>query len=157
MNRIIDFNIPEENEIPTIPLYMDQVTGYLDDIFESQKRNEEEKILTKTMINNYVKAGLIESPDKKKYNEDQIKQLMIIYMLKSVLQIQEIETILKAETEVSKLYQLMVSVDKDIKANFKIPKGDTLQQVLELLLSAQLQKKYAETLLDQMMNPEISE
>ena len=57
LNLMLNHKTVTEDQIPSISLYMDQVTGYLDEIFNDYKRNDEEKILTKTMINNYVKAG----------------------------------------------------------------------------------------------------
>lgn len=148
---LLKFKLPKEDEIPTIPLYMDQVTGYLEDIFKDQKRHNDEKILTKTMINNYVKAGLIQSPEKKKYNQSQIKELMMIYMLKGVLQIQEIEKILKIEEDSSNLYELIEKTDANLRMNFDIPEGNDVEKIIQLLLSSHLQKKYAELLIDQLL------
>ena len=53
-------------DIPNIDLYMDQVTTLMDSGLSSSKRYEEDKILTKTMINNYAKNNLLPPPDKKK-------------------------------------------------------------------------------------------
>lgn len=148
---LLKFKLPKKDEIPTIPLYMDQVTGYLEDVFKDQKRHSDEKILTKTMINNYVKAGLIQSPEKKKYNQSQIKELMMIYMLKGVLQIQEIEKILKIEEDSSALYELIEKTDANLRMNFDIPEGNDVEKIIQLLLSSHLQKKYAELLIDQLL------
>lgn len=57
-------------EIPNIELYMDQVTTFMDQHLEDTKRFSEDKILTKTMINNYTKNNLLPSPQKKKYSKD---------------------------------------------------------------------------------------
>ena len=54
----VDYIRPEE--IPNIALYMDQVTTFMDEHFASTKRYEEDKILTKTMINNYTKNNLLD-------------------------------------------------------------------------------------------------
>ena len=56
-------------DIPNIDLYMDQVTTFMDNRLSSTKRYEEDKILTKTMINNYSKNNLLPPPNKKKYSE----------------------------------------------------------------------------------------
>ena len=53
-------------DIPNIDLYMDQVTTLMDSGLSSSKRYEEDKILTKTMINNYAKNNLLPPPDKEK-------------------------------------------------------------------------------------------
>ena len=67
----IDFIKPED--IPNIDLYMDQVTTFMDEHLASSKRFDDDKILTKTMINNYTKNKLIPPPQKKKYSKEHIK------------------------------------------------------------------------------------
>ena len=64
----LDYVHPED--IPNIDLYVDQVTTFIESQLSSMKRNEDEKILTKTMINNYTKNHVLPSPDKKKYSRD---------------------------------------------------------------------------------------
>ena len=59
----IDFIKPDD--IPNIDLYMDQVTTFMDEHLASSKRFDDDKILTKTMINNYTKNKLIPPPQKK--------------------------------------------------------------------------------------------
>ena len=51
--------------IPNIDLYMDQVTTFIETALFGYKRNKEDKILTKTMINNYAKAKIFPPPQKK--------------------------------------------------------------------------------------------
>lgn len=63
----IDYIHP--GEIPNIDLYMDQVTTFMDTQLSSTKRYEQDKILTKTMINNYAKNHLLPPPVKKKYSK----------------------------------------------------------------------------------------
>ncbi|MEG0814221.1 MAG: DUF1836 domain-containing protein, partial [Clostridium sp.] len=67
------------SDIPDIDLYMDQVTTFMDNHLESSKRYGEDKILTKTMINNYAKNNLLPPPEKKKYSKNHILLLIFIY------------------------------------------------------------------------------
>ena len=67
------------NDIPNIELYMDQVTTFMEKELSSTKRYEEDKILTKTMINNYAKNNLLPPPVKKKYSKEHILMLIFIY------------------------------------------------------------------------------
>lgn len=78
------------DDIPNIDLYMDQVTTFMDKALEKYKRYEEDKILTKTMINNYTKAKIFPAPVKKKYSRTHLMLLIMIYHLKSVLSIRDI-------------------------------------------------------------------
>lgn len=84
----------DENAIPDIGLYMDQVIQFLSDHLSTSRRNEEDKIMTKTMINNYAKSGLIPSPDKKKYSKEHVMMLILIFYYKNLLSISDIEKFL---------------------------------------------------------------
>lgn len=88
----IDYIAPED--IPNIDLYMDQVTTFMDEHLSSSKRFEEDKILTKTMINNYTKNSLLPSSNKKKYTKEHIILLIFIYYFKNFLSINDIKNIL---------------------------------------------------------------
>ncbi len=87
------------DEIPNIDLYMDQVTTFMNDHMKSSKRYEDDKILTKTMINNYAKNELLPPPLKKKYSKEHVMVLIFIYYFKNILSIKDIETLLKPITE----------------------------------------------------------
>ena len=89
----VDYIRPEE--IPNIDLYMDQVTTFMDEHFSSTKRYNEDKILTKTMINNYTKNNLLPPSVKKKYSREHMLLLILIYYFKNILSIKDIETILE--------------------------------------------------------------
>ena len=93
---IEDINI---DKIPNIDLYMDQVTRFIEDSLKNYKRNEEQKIITKTMINNYTKDKILSPPTKKKYNKKHIISLILIYYLKSIISINDIGLILKNAEE----------------------------------------------------------
>ncbi len=83
-------NIIEIEDIPNIDLYMDQVTTFMDKCLAQYKRYDEDKVLTKTMINNYTKAKIFPAPVKKKYSRTHLMLLIMIYHLKSVLSIKDI-------------------------------------------------------------------
>ncbi len=85
--------------MPNIDLYMDQVTTFMDQQMAISKRHEEDKILTKTMINNYAKNNLLPPPVKKKYSKEHVLMLIFIYYFKSILSISDIQEILRPITE----------------------------------------------------------
>ena len=84
---------PSWEELPTIPLYMDQVILYLGESLRLFQPEEGSSLLTSSMINNYVKSGLIPHPEKKKYTKEHLAGLMAVSMLKQVLSIQDIQTL----------------------------------------------------------------
>ena len=92
----IDYVMPEE--IPNIDLYMDQITTFMDEHLKSAKRFDDDKILTKTMINNYTKNALLPPSDKKKYSKEHIILLIFIYYFKNFLSINDIKSILEPIT-----------------------------------------------------------
>lgn len=87
-------------DIPNIELYMDQVTTFLDNRLRSLARNTgEDKVMTKTMINNYTKNDLLPAPVKKKYSKEHVLLLIFIYYYKGILSIGDIQTLLQPITE----------------------------------------------------------
>lgn len=87
-------------DIPNIDLYMDQVTTFMDKKLKSAARFPgEDKILTKTMINNYAKNDLLPPPVKKKYSKEHVLLLIFIYYYKGILSINDIQTLLNPLTE----------------------------------------------------------
>lgn len=94
----IDYIKPAD--IPNIDLYMDQVTTFMDSKLKSSLRKpEDDKILTKTMINNYAKNDLLPPPLKKKYSKEHVLLLIFIYYYKGILSITDIQTLLTPITE----------------------------------------------------------
>ena len=87
------------DEIPQIDLYMDQVTTFMEKHLGELKRYPEDKVLTKTMINNYAKNNLLPSPVRKKYTQEHILLLVFIYYFKNFLSIKDIETMLTPITD----------------------------------------------------------
>lgn len=88
------------DDIPNIDLYMDQVTTFMDSRLRSTARYPgEDKILTKTMINNYAKNDLLPPPVKKKYSKEHVLLLIFIYYYKGILSISDIQTLLGPVTE----------------------------------------------------------
>ena len=100
ISKVLDsYDIVQIEPIPNIDLYMDQVTTFIESALSGCKRNKNDKILTKTMINNYAKAKIFPPPQKKKYTKNHIMLLIMIYHLKSILSISDISRLLKPVTE----------------------------------------------------------
>ena len=80
VNKILaGFKVTRVDEIPAIDLYMDQVLTFLGErLRRTARKSDADKILTKTMVNNYVKNKVMIPPVKKKYGRDHILLLMVI-------------------------------------------------------------------------------
>lgn len=101
-----NLELPAWEELPSIPLYMDQVILYLKDSLRLFQRDEEASLLTSSMINNYVKNGVLPHPEKKKYGKEHLGALMAVCMLKQVLSIQDIKALLEGQELGPELYEL---------------------------------------------------
>ena len=125
-------------DIPNIDLYMDQVTTFMDKQMASSKRYEDDKVLTKTMINNYAKNNLLPSPEKKKYTKEHLLVLTFIYYFKSFLSIKDIEMLLRPVTDryfhtdsklnLTHIYDEVCSFEKD--------RIDTLKEELKAMYAS---------------------
>jgi hypothetical protein len=99
LKKMIMENQIQLEDIPKIDLYMDQVIQLFENKFGSSKRNEEEKVLTKTMINNYAKGKLFFPVKNKKYSKEHLILIALIYQLKGALSISDIKETIKGINE----------------------------------------------------------
>lgn len=105
--NVVKIHIPRWNELPEIDLYLDQVVNYIEKYIGQYNVNKEDKIITKTMINNYVKQGIMPAPEKKKYSRSHIAYLIVICVLKQVYSISDIGKLISLTIqyfELSKAY-----------------------------------------------------
>ncbi|MDF1510901.1 DUF1836 domain-containing protein [Robertmurraya sp. DFI.2.37] len=168
-------------EIPEIDLYMDQVIQLFENHFKDAKRNEDEKILTKTMINNYAKAKLFFPIKNKKYSKEHLLLISLIYQLKGSLSINDIKEtfqginkmiveeesfelepfynsylqLSKENTEHFKkdIQERVAEVDKEV-AKLETDKSDYLRKVMLITSLAHISNLYrraAEQLVDEIM------
>lgn len=92
--KLSKMNYIKPGDVPNINLYMDQVLTFMDEHLSDSKRHEDDKTLTKTMINNYTKNDLLPPPVKKKYSKEHIYMLAYIYYFKNILCISDIQKLL---------------------------------------------------------------
>ncbi|MDR7238237.1 DUF1836 domain-containing protein [Neobacillus drentensis] len=167
------------DEIPQIDLYMDQVIQLFENKFNETKRYEDDKVLTKTMINNYAKGKLIFPIQNKKYSKRHLILMSLIYQLKGALSINDIKVtlqginqkIIKEEMKLESFYSSYLNLTRQNVEDFKADiservkdvneeitedeKGNSadLEQVLmisSLVHMSNLYRKVAEKLVDDM-------
>lgn len=95
LDNIAEYHCPRWAQLPGIPLYMDQVVLVLD---EWVGAFADERGVTSTMINNYVKQKLISPPEKKKYGREQLAMLVVLSIMKRVLSMSEIVALVELMT-----------------------------------------------------------
>ena len=123
MERISGIGYVKPEDIPNIDLYMDQVTTFMEAQLAHSKRYKDDKILTKTMINNYAKNNLLPSPEKKRYSKEHLLVLIFIYYFKNILSINDIQTLLNPITDkyfksqekldLTSIYEEVFSMEKE--------------------------------------------
>jgi hypothetical protein len=162
-------------DIPDIDLYMDQVTTFIDSRLGCEKRDKKDKLLTKTMINNYSKAKILTPSKSKRYNRQQMMQLILIYYLKQILSISDIHDLFKPllssnsdnQNPIAEIYDLFLQIKKNSVKNVSEmlvemdeligqastakpmdEKTEMLLTVLMLTAQAQACKRAAEAIID---------
>lgn len=131
INEIIETlkldEVIEPQGIPNLDLYMDQVITLFEEKLTHTKRNEEDKLLTKTMINNYAKDKLLMPAKKKKYTREHIILMILLYEMKQILTISDIKalfgTIVKEDhvnaKKLEEIYQIYLTLKKKGIDDFK--------------------------------------
>lgn len=131
INEIIETlkldEVIEPQSIPNLDLYMDQVITLFEEKLTHTKRNEEDKLLTKTMINNYAKDKLLMPAKKKKYTREHIILMILLYEMKQILTISDIKalfgTIVKEDhvnaKKLEEIYQIYLTLKKKGIDDFK--------------------------------------
>lgn len=133
------------DDIPDIDLYMDQVTTFMDTHLKNSSRNpSQDKILTKTMINNYAKNNLIPPPVRKKYSKEHVLLLIFIYYYKGILSINDIQELFAPITkqffntaepfDLSSVYEEVFGLEREQAAALKtdvIDKFKTAEQTFQ--------------------------
>lgn len=148
------YHMPRWDELPDIDLYLDQVVNYLERYLGVYAYNTDEKIITKTMINNYVKQKIIPSPQKKKYNRNHLAYLLVIGILKQVYSINDIGKLIALtieQYELNKAYnRFCVNLELSIKHVFlkkEFPNSEKMteeQYLLKNVVQSFANKLYVE-------------
>lgn len=156
-SKLLNYKQLAAKDIPDINLYMDQVITLIENTLDNYKKDEDQKLITKTMVNNYVKSEIIDKPIKKKYNKDQIMQLIMVYHLKNILNINDVDILLKyfmgqLEGSTEKLYEIFLSAQKEVFDELLENCGDDydhssemkIHKKLKVLLTADINKRVLE-------------
>ena len=143
LDAVDKVDLIDPSEIPDISLYMDQVTTYMDEHLKQSRRRDEDKILTKTMINNYAKNKLLPPPEKKKYAKEHIMLLILIYYFKGTLSLQDIQAVMEPICEryfhadsdrgIDDLYEEIVRMNRDRQKGFREDVNDEEREFLRVL------------------------
>lgn len=161
-------------DIPDLDLYMDQVIQLFEGKLSTLKRNDDDKVLTKTMINNYAKAKLLMSIKNKKYSKEHLILMSLIYDFKGILSISDIKTILdpivqkyeKGESyDLRSLYEKYLEINREDGTVFKeffekevskikneeIQYEDKFLLISSMILMSNMYRRIGEKLIDELL------
>lgn len=143
IERLVQQQPIEYKELPSIPLYMDQITTFLEERMSDGTGFGEERRPTKTMINNYTKAGVLPAPEKKKYSREHVLLLILLCQLKPTLSIADIgkftaqlRQIAGAPEELKQFYEQFLKLEREWRTSFYALIEQQYQQI-ESALEAQ--------------------
>jgi len=133
IENIFSQKAPSHHDIPKLDLYMDQIISLFNEMLQDDKRHDDDKLMTKAMINNYSKAGLIDPVKGKKYNREQILQMLLIYRLKNTLSMQDIKKV------VTPLYEQNFSIEEiyDQVTTLKDQQNDQTKAMIESFMQTE--------------------
>ena len=92
---IENFRLPRYDEIPDVGLYLEQTAKYISNLLKPL----EDISITRSMISNYIKQGLVSNPVKKQYSRDQIAYLIYIAIAKTVLSLDHIRLFIQMQQQ----------------------------------------------------------
>lgn len=125
---LTEFKLPDYNELPKINLYMEQVTTYISETLAPLFKNDPSNIITPYMVNNYVKAKIVNPPKDKKYDTNHIGYLIFISLLKTSANMRNLAALIEVDNQIFK------SEKNDLYRLFKEIQDDELSKVLSHVL-----------------------
>ena len=141
LESLEEFRLPDWEKLPDFGLYMDQMITFVNRSFPGAEGRLE---LTPSMINNYVKAGMIDKPSGKKYSRDALAQLLMIVQLKLTTPMELMKALLHPEdgTTTEELYVLFRQYQDQVISEYRNQedaprlmyalKSSTLQWIMRL-------------------------
>lgn len=151
IENIMNYHCPRWEELPQIDLYMDQLLSVLEN-YVKIFFDDDSKIITSSMINNYVKQKIIKHPVNKKYNRNHIAFLYIVCILKKLMGLNEIfntKQKLLEQFSIDKAYNLFCDIfEESLKSTFdlsyewKIKKNE----IIEVTIIESVTKSFANIL-----------
>ncbi len=130
IDSLAQFDLPDWEELPPLDLYMDQVIILLTRYLSLMNRGEDEKSITASIINNYVRMRIMPPPVKKKYSRCHLAYLVVICTLKRSLSISSIHRLLpeeRSEAAVHEMYMAFVRQYRTVVALLRKIPADSSQ------------------------------
>lgn len=139
---ILEFHCPRFNELPKVDLYKEQVIKYVEDVLGVISITLDERILSPSMLNNYVKQRVVSPPKDKKYNDEHLAYLIIVCTLKQIFSLQDIYDLIRRQIEVCPIdyvYDLFCTeLEVALKSVFATKDFSQLSSIAEVTYEGEL-------------------
>lgn len=116
LTQLENFSLPSWNDLPDLDLYMDQVVTYLEREMQLLSVEKRERMITSSMVNNYVKGNLIPNPIQKKYSREHISYILEICSAKQILSISDISSLFDIQKRYRENPEDMYEALRDVQA-----------------------------------------
>ena len=138
--QLMSYHIPRYEEFPSLELYKDQIILVLSKNFAPFVYNEEEPILTSSMINNYVKHCIIPPPNGKKYTRRHLAYITVVCFLKQVLSMNEIRELIHETLDQEDEYYIYTYFCEQLEKSFKecCQKGEVAKPEQEEIVNSSM-------------------
>ena len=126
--RMRSVHLSRIREMPRIELYLDQLLTLVSQELEFMEVPGE-TLVTGSMVNNYVKQGVIPAPHKKRYTRRHVAALLFVCALKRVFSIAQVTTlaamIWTSELDLESLYDRSCeALERSLAARFSYAAGE---------------------------------
>lgn len=139
---ILDFHCPRYKELPMISLYKDQVISYVEETLKPLNLHPMERLLTPTMLNNYVKQRVVSPPHNRRYNEKHLAYLIVVCLLKQVYSLTEICELIKIQIDTCPIEEaydsFCLELEKSLRLVFSSRESIHLNSDKKLTIEAEL-------------------
>ena len=101
-NKKTELHIPRWEQLPDMGLYMEQVVSLVNSTLGGTFDQISYAPLTSNMVNNYVKAKIVEAPVNKKYGRLSVAMIMVVYILKMCFSTEEVSQLIASGMELGR-------------------------------------------------------
>lgn len=133
-NYMTGYHLPTWEELPELELYMDQLICQVRRYLSLFPADEQNPVVTPSIINNYVRLRVMPAPHRKRYRRLHMAYAVMICALKQVMTLTEIQKVLPpdlSDSQMRRLYNDFVRMTTSATRQFIDEVRASAQEVLD--------------------------
>ena len=99
VEKLKEIKLPRWHDLPDFDIYMDQVVNYINLHLDILNFSDDDRSITPSMVNNYVKNSIVKAPIKKHYKKYHLAYLIVVMILKRVYSLSDISKMIEIQTK----------------------------------------------------------